>query len=71
MKAIKSYGFGYDIDNVKDVQDHVMENYSADDYNIHVGGGDDVMNHMTLYRGEDKELDMLIECCEGAGDYEE
>jgi len=71
MKKIESYGFGYDIENVKEVQMYVEENYDEQDYNIHIGKGDDVMNHLTIYREEDEELDGLIECCEGAGDFEE
>ena len=70
MKRIKSYGFGYDIDNVKEVQMYVQENYDDGDYNIHIGRGDDVMNYMTIYRGKDVDLDGLIDCCEGEGDYE-
>ena len=71
MKRIKSYGFGYDIDNIKEVEEYVWKNYSLDDINMSVGRGDNVMNHLTIYRGEDKELDELTECCDGAGDYEE
>lgn len=71
MKRIKSYGFGYDIDNIKEVEEYVWKNYSLDDINMSVGKGDNVMNHLTIYRGEDKELDELIECCDGEGDYEE
>lgn len=71
MRAIKSYGFGYDIDNVKEVQQHVVDNYKPDYYNIHIARGDDVMNHMTIYRSVDTQLDELIECCDGAGDFEE
>ena len=70
-KRIKSYAFGYDLDNVKEVQMYVEENYDEQDYNIHIGRGDDVMNYMTIYREEDEELDGLIECCEGEGDYED
>lgn len=68
-KTIKSYGFGYDFDAVKDVQDHVIENYDEGDYNIHIARGDDVMNSMTIYRGIDVELDRLIECCDEQGDF--
>ena len=32
MKKIKSYSFGYDIDNVKDVQLYVIDNYDEGDY---------------------------------------
>jgi hypothetical protein len=71
MKKIESYGFGYDIDNVKEVQMYVEENYDEGDYNIHIGRGDDIMNHMTIYRGKDVDLDGLIDCCEGEGEFEE
>ena len=71
MKKIKNYGFGYDVDNIKDVQSYVIDNYDEGDYNIHIARGDDVMNHMTIYRGEDEELDGLIDSCYGEGDYEE
>ena len=68
-KRIKSYGFGYDFDNVKEVQDHVINNYDEEDYDIHIARGDDVMNFMTIHRGVDVELDRLIECCDGEGDF--
>jgi len=72
MKRIKSYSFGYDLDNVKEVQMYVQENYDEGDYNIHIARGDDVMNYMTIYRGKkDVDLDGLIDCCDGEGEYEE
>ena len=70
-KKIESYDFGYDIDNVRDVQVYVQDNYDEGDYNIHIAQGDDVMNHMTIYRGEDQELDSLIDSCYGEGAFEE
>ena len=70
-KRIKSYGFGYDFDNVKEVQMYVEENYDEGDYNIHIARGDDVMNFMTIYRGIDDELDRLIECCDEEGEFVE
>ena len=70
-KRIKSYGFGYDFDNVKDVQDYVIKNYDEGDYNIHIAREDDVMNFMTIYRSIDVDLDRLIECCDGAGEFVE
>ena len=71
VKTVESYGFGYDIDAVLEVQQHVIDNYSAEHYKMHVAPGDHVMNHMTLYRGADAQLDELIAGCEGAGDFEE
>ena len=70
-KRIKSYGFGYDFDNVKEVQTYVVDNYDEGDYNIHIARGDDVMNFMTIHRGIDAELDRLIECCDGEGEFVE
>ena len=71
MKVIKSYGFGYDVDNVREVQTYVIDNYDQADYNIQVATGDDVMNHMTIHRADDHELDQLIDSCDGAGDFQE
>lgn len=70
-KKIESYMFGHDIDNIKDVQDYVIENYDEEDYNIHIAQGDDVMNSLTINRAEDQELDALIDSCYGEGDFEE
>lgn len=71
MKKIKEYGFGYDIDNIMEVEEYVWKNYSPDEFKMDVGKGDNVMNFLTIYRGEDEELDGLIECCDGEGDFEE
>ena len=71
MLAIKSYAFGYDIDNIKQVEKHVWKNYAPDQINMHVAFGDDVMNHMTIHRADDHELDQLIDSCDGAGDFQE
>ena len=70
-RRIKSYSFGYDIDNIKDVQMYVQKYYDEGDYNMHVARGDDVMNHMTIFRGQDKVLDGLIDSCYGEGEFEE
>jgi len=71
MKEKRSYGFGYDLENVIEVQMYVEQNYDFQDYHIDIGWGEDVMNYLTIYRGEDKELDELIGCCEGEGAFEE
>ena len=71
MKKIENYSFGYDIDNIKDVQRYVIDNYAKGDYNIHIARGDDVMNHLTILRGADEELDHLIDSCYGEGEFEE
>ena len=48
MRKIENYGFGYDLDNVIEVQMYVEENYDEGDYNIHIARGEDVMNYMTM-----------------------
>ena len=52
MKEKRSYGFGYDLENVIEVQMYVEQNYDEQDYNIHIGLGEDVMNYLTIYRGK-------------------
>lgn len=70
-RAIASYSFGHDIDNIRDVQLYVIDTYDPADYNIHIATGDDVMNHMTIYRGADEHLDHLIDSCYGEGAFED
>ena len=71
MRKVASYSFGHDIDNVRDVQLYVIDTYDEADYNIHVARGDDVMNHLTIYRADDETLDELIDSCSGEGAFEE
>ncbi len=71
MRKVVSYSFGHDVDNIKDVQLYVIDTYDEADYNIHVATGDDVMNHMTISRGADAQLDHLIDSCYGEGSFEE
>ena len=63
--------FGYDMENILQVQDYVELNYSKDDYRMSKGYGDDVINFLKIYNVEkydnDEELKELIECCEGEG----
>jgi|LauGreDrversion4_2_1035121.scaffolds.fasta_scaffold1799704_1 hypothetical protein len=61
----KEYYFGFDLDNIKLVQEYVKNNYSSTDYKMHIGYGDDVMNCLEIdVRENDKELLELIEGCE-------
>ncbi len=71
MRKVASYSFGHDVDNIKDVQLYVIDTYDEADYNIHVARGDDVMNHMTIYRADDEQLDQLIDSCSGEGSFED
>ena len=63
--------FGYDMENILQVQDYVEQNYSKDDYRMSKGYGDDVINFLKIYNVEkydnDEELKELIDCCEGEG----
>lgn len=70
-KKIESYSFGHDVDNIKDVQLYVIDTYDEADYNIHVAPGDDVMNHLTIHRADDEQLDELIDSCYGEGSFED
>lgn len=68
----KEYYFGFDLDNIKLVEEYVKNNYSSTDYKMHIGYGDDVMNCLEIVEKEnDKELLELIESCEGEGNFEE
>ena len=45
--------FGYDLDMIQQVVDHLKNNYKEDqDYVLHVGRGDDLPNAVTFPRGE-------------------
>ena len=67
--------FGYDMENILQVQDYVELNYSKDDYRMSKGYGDDVINFLKIYNVEkydnDEELKELIDCCEGEGSFYE
>ena len=70
----KEYLFGFDLDNIKLVEDYVKSTYSSTDYEIHVGYGDDVMNGLEIFNEkmlEDKKFIELIENCDGEGNFDE
>jgi len=72
MLAIKSYGFGYDVDNIQLVEEYVVRNYPAKQFRMSKGCGDDVMNYLKIYDFKpDVELNRLIDACDGAGWFEE
>ena len=58
------FTFGYNLDMIQAVVDHLKSNYSEDDYELHVGRGDTHPNAVTLKNpkmNNDKELgDLLI-----------
>ena len=71
---MRKYCFGFNLDYIQDVQEYVKENYSTEDYKMHLGYGDDVMNCLEINEKEnDNELRDLIDACreeEGFGDDE-
>ena len=70
---VKEYFFGYDLKNVKAVQDYVQKTYKDEvDYEMYVGYGDDVMNALGVYN-ENLTKDItflgLVNECEGQGEF--
>lgn len=69
---ITTFTFGYDLNNIKLVEQHVRENYSESEYDMIVGHGDDTMNALEITMDpDDQELLGLIADCDGQGDFEE
>ena len=67
---MKKFYFGYDIDNVRRVEDYVKKNFSSTLFTLHKGYGDDVMNALDIYdEVDDVVLFNLIKDCDGEGDY--
>ena len=66
---MKKFYFGYDIENVRLVEEYVRKKYSTNLYIIHKGYGDDVMNALDIKSSNDIGLKELIMNCEGEGDY--
>jgi len=72
MRKIESYSFGYDVDNIRLVEEYVERNYPNNQYRMSKGSGDDVMNYLKIYDFKrDVELNELILACDGAGWFEE
>ena len=66
------FTFGYDLENVQAVEKYVKENYSESEYEMYVGHGDDMMNALEIAaRSDDKEFYLLIDACDGQGEFEE
>jgi len=68
---MKKFYFGYDIDNVKKVEDYVKRKFHPSQYIIHKGYGDDVMNALDIksFLKSNIGLNELINECDGEGDY--
>jgi len=57
------FTFGYNLDMIQAVVDHLKSNYSEDDYELHIGRGDTHPNAVTLKNpkmNNDKELGNLL-----------
>lgn len=68
----KEFTFGYDLEAIQDVEQYVKKNYSADEYEMFVGRGDDTMNALDIsVKKGDKQLIELIKECEGCGKFSE
>jgi len=68
----KEFSFGYDVDNIRLVEEYVVRNYPKNRFRMSRGYGDDVMNYLKIYDFKrDHELNELILACDGAGWFEE
>ena len=68
----KEFSFGYDVDNIRLVEEYVVRNYPKNRFRMSRGYGDDVMNYLKIYDFKrDLELNELILACDGEGWFEE
>ena len=68
----KEFSFGYDVDNIRLVEEYVVDNYPKSQFRMSKGYGDDVMNYLKIYNFKrDYELLELILACDGEGWFEE
>jgi len=75
MKVLKSYYFGFDLEEITEVMVYVENNYvGGEDYKMYIGIGDDCMNSLEVYSEEmlkDSKLGELIVECVGEGEFED
>ena len=68
----KEFSFGSDVENVRLVEEYVVNNYPKNQFRMSKGYGDDVMNYLKIYNFKrDVELLDLILACDGAGWFED
>ena len=68
----KEFSFGYDVDNIRLVEEYVVNNYPPSQFRMSKGYGDDVMNYLKIYDFKrDYELNELILACYGEGWFEQ
>ena len=71
---LKEFTFGFDLENIQEVQTYVKDSYVKDhDYKMSIGYGDDVMNYLIVSSEllKDEHFLMLIDDCAGGGDFDE
>lgn len=72
-QVVKQLTFGYDLENVQEVEEYITDNYEEGvDFTMHVGRGDDVMNALDILNSEmlkDGELQLLVQACKGKGSF--
>ena len=75
MKVLKSYYFGFDLEEITKVMVYVKNNYVGGvDYKMYIGLGDDCMNCLEVCSEEmlkDSKLGELIVECVGEGEFDE
>jgi hypothetical protein len=75
MKLRNTYYFGFDLENVQEVQEYLMSEYKEEkDYEVFIAQGDDIMNAFSVINPElnkNKTLINLISYCDGQGFFEE
>jgi len=68
----KEYSFGYDVENIRRVEEYVVNNYPKTQFRMSRGYGDDCINYLKIYDFKrDYELNELILACDGEGWFEE
>jgi len=68
----REFSFGYDVDNIRLVEEYVVNNYPKNQFRMSKGCGDDVMNYLKIYDFKrDVELNELILACDGEGWFED
>lgn len=61
-KPLKTYRFGYNLDEIEQVMNYLYANYRNDvDYYMWIGMGDDVMNALEVFNPELLKDEMFLE----------
>ena len=75
MEVLKSYYFGFDLEEITKVQEYVVESYKEGvDFEMYIEMGDDCMNCLEVLTKElkkDSKFKSLVLDCEGKGKFNE